>query len=159
MFDTTHDSLWQIFKKRRREKKRRKAFEKEVADIKAKSMVYRITPCGISAFKVEFKIIISPGEGSTWTQLDVFPTEQMAQDAIHKGIEIWAKKIAADVVECERKFFLSSASYEYPPNSNLRYYHDAHFASALNESRDSFVRTLSPSEASRYYKEIVNAER
>ena len=159
MFNSTHDSLWQIFKNRRREKKRRKAFEKEVADIKAKSMVYRITPCGISAFKVEFKSIISLGASSTWTQLGVFPTEQVAQDAIHKGIEVWAKKIAADVVECERKFFLSTLSYEYPSNSNLRYYHETHFASALNESRDDFVRTLSPSETSRYYKEIVNAER
>lgn len=159
MFDSTHDSLWQIFKNRRREKKRRKAFEKEVADIKSKSTVYRITPCGISAFKVEFKIVIPPGSGSAWTQLGVFPTQQAAQDAIHKGIEVWAKNIAADVVECERKFFLSSASYEYPPAGNHRYYHDAYFASALAESRDDFIWTLSPSETSRYYKEIVNAER
>lgn len=151
-----HQSLWEIFKERRREKKRRKAFEREIDFIRSKRQVYRITPCGSTAWKVDFKIIHGfNNAGSSWVQLGVYPDQQKAKDAIHTAIHVWAKKIAHDVVECERKFFQNYDTNEYSSNE---FYGGTSFnqvfAEVVTDERLKFIDSLSPSEKKRYYKEM-----
>lgn len=143
-----------FWREKRAKDKRRKAFDREVTELKAWRKVFRVVPCGTTQYKVEFHSFNHRYLLRTkWTQLGVFSSKMDAQTAIRKGIKLDAERTATYVVEAQRRYFEENASYEYPETHSAEFEYSCAYGEHLATKQAEFINTLTAEKQKEYYND------
>ncbi len=144
--------FWKLWKETRAKNKRRRAFNREIVNIKSLRRIFRISPCDANLWKVEFRSYYElTGQYCPWQQLGVFSSQLDAQNDIRKAIKLHAEMQATKIIEAERRYYSESKGYIYPDRHSYDYAYNSALSEQLDRKRREYADTLSPTQLKDYY--------